>query len=148
MEKVGRGRTKKHGHCSGGKNSRLYTCWLGMKRRTNKYNREVYKTWESFEEFKIWSLSNGYDDEKVLCRNLDMGGYSPTNARWDTVESNRNDERLSKRKTYKNFLKDGEPVEFTGLLNFCKENSLNPSHMRAVATGKRQSHKGFTRRDV
>ncbi len=136
-----------HLHCSGGRNSRLYTCWLSMKRRSTMRGDACYvcPEWKTFKGFLTWSEANGYDDNKVLCRYKDLGGYSPDNARWDTVESNQADERESKKQTF-TYYKDGEPVIIHGLVEFCREHKLNPSHMVAIRNPNRErkSHKGYT----
>ena len=63
-------RPKKHG-CSG---TRLYRVWDAMKQRchnpnANEYNRyggrgiTICEEWSSFENFRKWAMSNGYNPD-------------------------------------------------------------------------------------
>jgi hypothetical protein len=52
-------------------------------------------------------------------------------------------ERYSKTYTFIN--PQGKSVTFTNLKQFCRENDLNPGHMRSLNIGKLKSHKGWTR---
>lgn len=87
----------------GGKGTRLYNIWKGMRRRCNPVHANKYPTyagvglkvseeWEnSFEAFRDWSLSNGYADNLSIDRRNTLDGYSAENCRWATdLVQNRN----------------------------------------------------------
>jgi len=78
--------------------TRLYEIWHGMKQRCNNTNSKdahnysmrgisVCDDWNnSFENFRDWALSNGYDDSLTLDR-IDVNGmYSPDNCRCATAK--------------------------------------------------------------
>jgi group I intron endonuclease len=58
-------------------------------------------------------------------------------------ESKKGKPVLSRRKTYKITYPTGEEVIVTGLMEYCKQNKLNPGSMSQLATGKIKKHKGF-----
>lgn len=47
----------------------------------------------SYEEFKLWSLNNGYDDSLSLDRVDNDGNYEPSNCRW----TNQREQTLNSR---------------------------------------------------
>ena len=88
-------------------NTRLFRIWTGMKDRcSNPNNPEyqwygdkgvfVYAVWkDDFQSFYDWAISNGYDDTKVLDKdilcdenNLSPKFYSPDTCLWVTPEEN------------------------------------------------------------
>jgi len=50
------------------------------------------------------------------------------------------------RKTLIVFSPDGTEYRVTGIRQFCREHSLNPSHLSEVARGKQSNHKGWIAR--
>ena len=86
----GWGNNKTHGMTK----TKLYRTWQGMRnrcyRKSNKYYYNyggrgicVCDTWKnSFEAFRDWALSNGYDDRLMLDRIDNDGNYEPNNCRW------------------------------------------------------------------
>jgi len=99
----------------GGKHTRLYNIWCGMKTRCYNVNDVVYPRyggrgiticdeWRAdFDAFRDWSVANGYTDSLTIDRYPDnSGNYEPGNCRWATyAEQSRNHSR-------------NRPIEFRG----------------------------------
>ena len=80
----------------GGKGTRLYNIWKGMRTRCNPKHADKYPTyagsgltvsdeWQnSFEIFRDWALSNGYGHDLSIDRKDTLKGYSKENCRWAT----------------------------------------------------------------
>lgn len=94
------GRKPIHGACSGGKITRLYRIWSGIKRRCHSPTFAPYgaygargirmcREWrESFSAFQSWAQSHGYADTLQCDRIKNHLGYHPNNCRWVTPERN------------------------------------------------------------
>lgn len=70
--------------------TRLYNCWKNMRARCDDLEKEHYGAkgikvcdeWQSFEPFKCWALSNGYDANLTIERLNNDLGYQPSNCTW------------------------------------------------------------------
>ena len=81
----------------GGRNSRLYSIWSGIRKRCYNVNCKAYKNyggrgihmcsdWFDFSSFRTWALNNGYNDNLSIDR-IDVNGiYEPSNCRWATAK--------------------------------------------------------------
>lgn len=87
----------------GGKGTRLYRIWSGLKNRcTNPNAKDFYRyggagvlvcpEWRaSFGSFRDWAVPAGYADNLYIDRVDSRGNYEPTNCRWVTpADSSRN----------------------------------------------------------
>jgi len=114
----------------GGFGTRLYSCWMGMKRRCT--NNEVWnKKWESyggrgisihdewvddFVPFKTWALKNGYQDDLTLDRIDVDGNYNPNNCKWSTPKEQQNNRRINRKVTIDKETKNiSEWADFLGI---------------------------------
>ena len=98
--------TKKHGL----KNTRLYSIWCSMKKRTlnpkNKHHINyggrgitICDEWKNdFVPFYNWAMTNGYEENKGLSidRIDNNGGYYPENCRWTTKVIQGRNQRIRK----------------------------------------------------
>lgn len=75
---------KKHGMYK----SRIYKIWQGLFFR--RYNKKinVCNEWLLFENFKDWSIKNGYSQYLTIDRINNELGYSPNNCQWITLKEN------------------------------------------------------------
>ena len=127
---------------------RLYSIYKDMKARCSNPNKDinkcyyykgikVCKEWQDFNNFKEWSLKNGYI-EQPKCKgkrakklsierknsNLD---YCPENCEWIILSENiiRSLNDIKRKKyiyTAKNV--DGKEITFTNITRFCEENNI------------------------
>ena len=72
--------------------TRLYTEWCNMRSRCHNVNNKNYggrgisvcDEWEKFENFMLWAISNGYNDNLTIERIHVDGNYEPDNCKWIT----------------------------------------------------------------
>lgn len=110
---IARNRQTKHG----GVRTRLYHIWCGIKARTCNPNSPAWKDYggrgitmceewkNSFEAFRAWALSSGYELALTIDRIDNDGGYSPTNCRWATIAEQARNKRNTIKVCY-----DGETL--------------------------------------
>lgn len=93
-------RVRTHGMSS----TRLFHIWQGIRKRCNNPNSATFKhyggrgisvceEWERFEPFRDWALASGYSDELTIDRIDVSGNYEPSNCRWATQKTQKNNKR-------------------------------------------------------
>lgn len=91
----------------------IYRHWLNMRNRCNntRYSKyhlyggrgiKVCKEWDDYDEFRKWSLKNGYKEGLTLDRINTNGDYEPTNCRWVNWKTQQNNKRNNHYITYNN----------------------------------------------
>lgn len=131
----------------------LHCQWHGIKARCyNKVGRDYPKyggigvvvcdPWLDYSVFKEWAIENNWKKGLHFCRTGDIGNYEPTNVRLDTLENN-TIEAVAK---YYEFLSpNGMYICVYNLHKFCRINNLHTGHMSEVHSGKRKTHKSWTK---
>lgn len=94
-----------HFKTHGDTNTRLYRIYAGMKSRCYNKNDTGYHLYgergiqicnewlNSYESFKKWALSHGYNDTLTIDRKNVNGDYCPENCKWITSEAQANNKR-------------------------------------------------------
>lgn len=92
--------------------SRLYNIYHKMISRCYTVENKDYKRyggkgitvceewWESFENFQIWAMNNGYSEKLTIDRIDNLKGYTPDNCRWATHKTQQNNRTNNHRLTY------------------------------------------------
>ena len=92
--------------------TRLHNIWLTMRQRCEKPKCSTYykygakgikvcSEWGVFENFRDWSLANGYNDQLTIDRINPLGNYEPSNCRWVTQKVQQNNRSNNVILTYK-----------------------------------------------
>lgn len=103
-----RDRMKQLNYKHGGFGTRLYTCWVDMRRRCipaqgkrsqNYADRgiTVCRAWQKWERFRDWARNNGYAEHLTIDRIDNNRGYCPSNCRWVTPAQQNNNQRRTVR---------------------------------------------------
>ena len=99
---------KKHGDS----NNNLYGIWANMKQRCNNNNAPNYDRYggrgiavcdewdDDYNNFRKWSINNGYAESLTLDRINNELGYSPDNCRWADRLTQANNTRRNRYVTY------------------------------------------------
>lgn len=85
-------------------NTKLHKTWVNMRYRCNNPNCKSYKNyggrgisicdeWDSYEAFRDWALSNGFDHGLSIDRIDVNGNYEPSNCRWVSTKTQNNNTR-------------------------------------------------------
>lgn len=89
----------------------LYNSWRSMKHRCSSPNHESYERyggrgitvcddWVKFENFRDWSLDNGYTPGLSIDRIDNNAGYYPENCRWADIYTQNNNMSSNHRVRY------------------------------------------------
>lgn len=87
----------KHGYNVRNNREPLYNVWVAMIQRCSHTNRkdskyyslkgiQVCDSWKSFENFRDWALSHGYENGLTIDRKDNSIGYNPDNCRFMTIQ--------------------------------------------------------------
>lgn len=111
--------------------TKLYHTWWNMKARCFDPNNKKFDCYggrgivvcdewkDSFENFMLWSISNGYSDELTIDRIDVNGNYEPSNCRWVAWKEQCRNKRNNKIITI-----DGEAK---CLQDWCNQVGISPS---------------------
>lgn len=104
QREIAAARCRTHGDAG----SRLYIIWQHMKWRCEKETDLAFKyyggrgvsiceDWRSYEKFKDWANSSGYQETLTLDRIDVNGNYEPDNCRWITLREQQRNKRNNVR---------------------------------------------------
>lgn len=134
-------------------NPKMYQAWRNMLARCyypdyQKNNQSyagcvVCDDWHNFQTFANWYVNNfieGYQLDKDIAGNGSL--YSPETCTFVTALENVEEAHCA---TVKIKSPSGEVIHIDNVSKFARENNLSQGHLSSVVSGKRNSHKGYTR---
>ena len=144
-------------------NTRLFRIWQGMKDRCSNQNNPQYKYYggkgvfvyaiwkDDFQSFYDWAMSNGYDDTKVLDKdilcdenNLNPKFYSPDTCLWVTPEENTFQANKSKVKEIYQFDLDGNFIaKYASQSEASRQTNISQGNIRQALIGNRMQAGGY-----
>ena len=144
-------------------NTRLFRIWQGMKDRCYNPNKPEYKyyggkgvfvcdIWKNtFEEFYKWAIKNGYDDTKVLDKdilcdkyNLSPKFYSPETCLWVTAIENTIQANNSRtNEVYQYDLEDKFIAKYASQSEASRQTGLSQGNIGQVLKGNRKQTGGY-----
>lgn len=95
----------------GDSNSKLHKTWVNMRYRCYNPNCKSYgnyggrgiticEEWETYENFRDWSLANGFAEHLSIDRIDVDGNYEPSNCRWVSDKTQQNNKRTNRNLSY------------------------------------------------
>ena len=144
-------------------NTRLFRIWQGMKDRCYNQNNPAYKYYggkgvfvctiwkDDFQSFYGWAMSNGYDDTKVLDKdilcdenNVNPKLYSPDTCLWVTPEENTFQTNKSKVKEIYQFDLEGSFIaKYASQSEASRQTNISQGNIRQVLIGNRIQAGGY-----
>lgn len=141
--------------------TRLYSIYAKMKDRCYNKNNKRYNIYgekgvricnewlNSYEAFRDWAMSHGYQDDLTIDRIDSSGNYCPDNCRWATMETQANNTSRNHFLTYKNSTKTmAEWAKLIGIPYSTlrhRINTLGWSTERALETPVRKIKRGINK---
>lgn len=142
-----------------GSNTRIYNIWYSMKQRCYNPNCHAYKWYgargilmceewlceNGFENFRDWSLLNGYEEHLTIDRINNDGNYEPSNCRWATYREQGNNKSINRIIEYGGESHTlSEWSEITGIKTATLHNRIKKgwSYEKCIETSVR-SHKKY-----
>ncbi|HGY9608171.1 hypothetical protein [Vibrio harveyi] len=135
--------------------NKCYVLWNGMLNRCYNPKDTMYslyggrgvrvcEAWHCYQTFAAWADKQDYQVGMHLDKDIYGNGllYSPDTCRFVTPQANA---EKAKAKEYMLCNPQGEVVTIYNMAKHCKQHGLSSGAMSEVISGKRRSHKGWTK---